>query len=73
MCLWNNHTIRNQRKRPNVVAGKPFLLYNYPELSGAVQCGMPADPAYVEEIREEVVDWGKQIPALSSGRKVLTT
>ena len=59
MCLWNNYTIRNQRKRPNVVAGKPFLLYNYPELSGAVQCGMPADPVYVEEIREEVADWGK--------------
>ena len=57
--LWNAHAIRNQRKRPNVVAGKPIILYNYPQLSGGVQCGIPADPAYVEEIRDEVAGWGR--------------
>lgn len=29
--VWNNHKIRAQRNRPNVISGKPFMLYNYPK------------------------------------------
>lgn len=29
--VWNNHKIRAQKNRPNVISGKPFMLYNHPK------------------------------------------
>lgn len=28
--IWNAHSIRPQKNRPNSVSGKPYMLYNYP-------------------------------------------
>ncbi|KAG0126345.1 hypothetical protein HOY82DRAFT_472556, partial [Tuber indicum] len=28
--LWNTHTIRYQRSRPNLPTGKPIILYHHP-------------------------------------------
>lgn len=28
--LWNTHTIRYQRGRPNLPTGKPIILYHHP-------------------------------------------
>jgi hypothetical protein len=41
--LWNAHYIRKQKTREHVVPGKPKVLYEHPEETGAVDCKVPLD------------------------------
>jgi len=56
---WNNHSIRSQRDRPHVISGIPYLLYNYPQESGAVDCGVPIDRELLRPILDILEDVGK--------------
>ena len=50
--MWNSHTIRRQKSRPNHVAGKPWLLFFYPE-NGVQDFGLEVDPGLVEAFRKD--------------------
>ena len=57
---WNLHTIRKQRLRDGVVAGKPWMNYHHPQASGDVDGfnhGMQVDQGGLDEL-QEVVDRG---------------
>ncbi|KAE9972207.1 hypothetical protein EG328_005132 [Venturia inaequalis] len=41
--VWNNHYIRRQKNRPNMVPGRPFVLYNIPP-TGTQNYAVNLDP-----------------------------
>lgn len=53
---WNIHRIRKQPKRPNVVAGKPVVLYHYPpkEVSNY---GLSVPKERLELLKNDVREW----------------
>jgi hypothetical protein len=56
--LWNVHSIRKQKNRPNGVSGKPFFLYFHPEKEGAEDYGLLPDRTLLDGLLEETGDWG---------------
>lgn len=54
--VWNNHKIRKQPKRPYLVSGIPYLLYNYPERTDGEQCGfvIPQDSPMLRDLQESL-------------------
>lgn len=54
--LWNSHSIRPQKNRPNSVSGKPYMLYNYPghEIKN---WAVPYDKDQFRTIKDKVVHW----------------
>ena len=56
VSTWNSHQIRKQKGRPNVVAGRPFLLYNYPP-PNAVDFGRVVDKDELKALLEEAPKW----------------
>lgn len=50
--IWNSHTIRRQPNRPNHVAGKPWLLFFYPEM-GVQDYGLNIDLDQVERLTQD--------------------
>jgi hypothetical protein len=57
--LWDKHTIRKQKDRPNVVPGKPVFNYHYSHTRGVPNCGWPVDPELIEEIRADTAHFSK--------------
>ena len=55
--MWNSHSIRKQRKRPNGLAGKPYMLYNYPA-DDIINHGLSADIASLDTVEANVQDYG---------------
>ena len=55
--LWNIHTIRAQRNRPNAVTGQPWKLYHIPS-NDTPQCGNTPDPTLLQSLQDDVKDWG---------------
>lgn len=53
---WNSHTIRKQPNRPNIVTGKPYMLYNHPG-NHVRNWGLEFDAELLHTIRSEVEDW----------------
>ena len=45
--LWNTHSIRKQKDRPNAVTGKPAVLYYY--TPDVVRYGRPINESLVNE------------------------
>jgi hypothetical protein len=41
--MWNGHHIRSQVRRPHVIPGVPFMLYNQPNPELYVDCRVPLD------------------------------
>ena len=55
--LWNTHSIRKQKDRPNAITGKPAVLYNYtPDI---VRYGRPIDESLVNELQADFGNQGK--------------
>jgi hypothetical protein len=54
--LWNTHSIRKQKDRPNAITGKPAVLYNYTPI---VRYGQPIDESLVNELQADFGNWGK--------------
>jgi hypothetical protein len=54
--LWNAHTIRPQKQRPNVVSGKPFMLYHHPG-DGIQNWAVPFSQEEFRTIKNKVKDW----------------
>ncbi|KAK1989653.1 hypothetical protein LX36DRAFT_497281 [Colletotrichum falcatum] len=46
--VWNNHRIRSQKSRPNVVTGQPWQLYYHPDQESAQDCSYPYDPTKLQ-------------------------
>lgn len=55
---WNNHRIRKQPERPHTIPGIPGVLYNYPEKSGAEQCGLVVDSSLLEPFQQDLQGFG---------------
>jgi hypothetical protein len=55
--LWNTHSIRKQKDRPNAITGKPAVLYYY--TPDVVQYGRPIDGSLVNELQADFGSWGK--------------
>ena len=62
--VWNAHTIRKQRTKPNVPSGRTpnWYMRNVPQ--GSYDMGLPLNPELVDQLREPVADWGKRYLAL---------
>jgi hypothetical protein len=57
---WNIHSIRRQPKRPNVVPGKPNILYHHsPEHIS--NYGLSVDDELLQKLQGDVQEWGKNI------------
>lgn len=56
--LWNVHSIRKQKNRPNGVFGKPFFLYFHPERQDTEDYGLLPDETLVDNLLEEMNGWG---------------
>lgn len=54
--LWNAHSIRKQKNRPNAVVGKPFMLYHHPG-SHVQNWGVSFDANQLQTIKAEVGEW----------------
>lgn len=54
--LWNHHRIRKQGD--NVIAGRPYLLYNYPQRSGGVECGVKVNADRVKQMMDDLAGFG---------------
>ncbi|KAL8797907.1 MAG: hypothetical protein Q9182_007132 [Xanthomendoza sp. 2 TL-2023] len=50
---WNNHTIRKQKNRPNVQAGKPYMLFMHPN-NHTQNYGTPVPREKLAELRRDV-------------------
>lgn len=61
---WNSHQIRKQKKRPAVIPGKPWMLFNHPP--GDLQShGLPFQEDLRRTIGAQVFEWGKHfVPGL---------
>ena len=53
---WNHHRIRKQGD--DVLAGRPYVLYHYPQESGGQQCGVPVDLTQLQPMIDDVVGFG---------------
>jgi hypothetical protein len=56
--LWNAHVIRKQDKRPNVVPGKPVVLYFNPQ-AGVRDYGSPVPSDRLQQLRQSVQEYGR--------------
>lgn len=54
--LWNSHSIRKQKNRPNAVVGKPFMLYHYPG-SHVQNWGVSFDASQLRTIKRDIGEW----------------
>lgn len=60
--MWNNHRIRRSNGR-DLQHGKPFLMYNLPELYQSKDCLNPVDAEKLDVIiHENVCLWKSDIP-----------
>ena len=55
--MWNSHTIKKQRKRPNAKVGKPYMLFNYPT-DHIINHGLLVDIASLDTVEADVQDYG---------------
>ncbi|PTU22632.1 hypothetical protein P175DRAFT_0507447 [Aspergillus ochraceoroseus IBT 24754] len=62
---WNIHRIRAQKNRPNSVAGKPYLLYHYPD-DGVLDYGSFIQSEALETLKREVEEFEKVQVQLNS-------
>ncbi len=53
---WNSHTIRKQPNRPNILTGKPYMLYNHPG-DHVRNWGLEFDAELLRTIGSEARDW----------------
>ena len=56
--LWNYHEIRKEPKRPYLVHGIPYMLYNTPQLSSGEHCGCFAPEEVVEDMQSKLPEFG---------------
>ena len=56
--MWNSHTIRRQRNRPNSVTGQPVMLYHWPD-KDVHDFGLVPDPEKLQEINNATSVWGE--------------
>jgi hypothetical protein len=56
--LWNAQVIRKQDKRPNVVPGKPVVLYFDPP-AGVRNYGSPVPTERLQRLRQPVQTYGR--------------
>jgi len=56
--LWNNHTIRYQRGRPNLPTGKPIILYPHPYPLAQSYAILPC-PDTLKLLQQDVYSYGK--------------
>ena len=54
--LWNSHSIRKQKNRPNAVVGKPFMLYHHPG-SHVQNWGVAFDTEQLREMKTNIGEW----------------
>ena len=54
--IWNSHRIRPQKGRPNIVTGKPYMLYHNPK-SPIVDYGSPYNADFLQSLKEEMPSW----------------
>jgi len=55
--LWNCHVIRNDNTRPNIVSGKPFMMYRRPK--SGMRYGQPVDLQLCEALLQDCEIWGE--------------
>jgi len=55
---WNSHRIRKQPNRPNVVAGKPYVLYHHTS-EHVRNYGLSVDMEQLKRLQNDVRDWGE--------------
>jgi hypothetical protein len=55
--LWNCHVIRHDNTRPNIVSGKPFMMYRRPK--SKVRYGQLVDLQLCEALLEDCEIWGE--------------
>jgi len=56
--LWNTHTIRYQRGRPNLPTGKPIILYHHPDPPAQSYAILPC-PDTLKLLQQDVYSYGK--------------
>lgn len=54
---WNVHTIRPQPRRPTVVTGQPWMLYNHPPF-GAQNHGFKVHEDVLQTMLDDFEEWG---------------
>nr|OQO22884.1 hypothetical protein B0A51_08610 [Rachicladosporium sp. CCFEE 5018] len=62
--VWNHHPIRKQ-KGDHIISGRPYQMYNYPELSSGIACGVPVDQEALDRMIADVIgfDLDEYLPA----------
>ena len=55
--MWNTHSIRKQKDRPNSIPGK--LLWNYKFNSRTKHYHQEIDEQLVDDILEDIIEFGK--------------
>jgi hypothetical protein len=56
--LWNNHSIRAQKQRPNHIKGKPRVNYLWPKGDNVKNWGIPINPEKIKELQADLDGWG---------------
>jgi len=51
--MWNCHTIHKQSKQPNVVTGKPYMLYNWLQASEIEKMSLEPDSDLLSQLEDE--------------------
>ena len=54
--MWNAHSIRKQKSRPNAVTGKPYMLYHHPG-PNVQDWGLSFNEDRLRTMKQDVQDW----------------